>query len=338
MEVWIQFLVSVLFVVFSGIKIAQYANVIAEKSKLGTLFVGSILLAGATSLPEVVTGFSSGFLGYSDIAVGNVLGSNIFNISVIAFLDLLDGKRSILRKVSLGHILSANFGMLLSVLVAIAIFIQLPYSVGWIGVDTIFIAAVSVYAFKLLGRYEARNSLEQPVVLNGEYVVPQGDYSDSPDISLRKASIGFTISALIIAVAGTFLSITGEQIAVMTGLGSTFIGSSLIAIVTSLPEVVAGLTAVRYGAFDLAIGNLLGSNVFNMAILVISDLAYLQGPILSAVSPTHILTGLAGMALSTIVAIGLFYRSKRSYFQLGPDSIFIFFGYILSAYLIYIFR
>ena len=150
--------------------------------------------------------------------------------------------------------------------------------------------------------------------------------------------LAFALSALVIAIAGTFLSITGEQIAVMTGLGSTFIGSSLIAIVTSLPEVVAGLTAVRYGAFDLAIGNLLGSNIFNMTILVMSDIAYLQGPILAAVSPTHILTGLAGMALSTIMAIGLFYRSKRSYLQLGPDSLFIFFGYILSAYLIYIFR
>jgi cation:H+ antiporter len=337
MEVWIQFIVSVVFVVFSGIKIAQYANVIAEKSKLGTLFVGSILLAGGTSLPEVVTGISSGFLGYTDIAVGNVLGSNIFNIVIIAVLDLLDGKRSILRKVSLGHILSANFGMLLSVLVSIAIFVQLPYTIGWIGVDTIFLGAVSFFGFKLLGRYEARDPLEQPVILNGGYI-PQSDFSDTPDMSLRHATIGFALSALVIAIAGTFLSITGEQIAVMTGLGSTFIGSSLIAIVTSLPEVVAGLTAVRYGAFDLAIGNLLGSNIFNMTILVMSDIAYLQGPILAAVSPTHILTGLAGMALSTIMAIGLFYRSKRSYLQLGPDSLFIFFGYILSAYLIYIFR
>lgn len=338
MNVWTQFLLSVIFVVFSGIKIAQYANVIAEKSKLGALWVGSILLAAGTSLPEVVTGISSGFLGYTDIAVGNVLGSNIFNIVIIAVLDLLDGKRSILRKVSLGHILSANFGMLLSVLVAIAIFVQLPYTIGWIGVDTIFLGVVSFFGFKLLGRYEARNPLEQPVILNGGYVLPQSDYKETPNISLRHASVGFVISAAVISVAGTYLSITGEQIAVITGLGSTFIGSSLIAIATSLPEIVAGLTAVRYGAFDLAIGNLLGSNIFNMTILLLSDIAFLQGPILSSVSPTHILTGLSGMALSTIVAIGLFYRSKRNYLQLGPDSLFIFIGYLIAAYFLFMFR
>src|SRR5690606_32250342 len=108
---WLQFFASALAVVVAGVGLVRCSDVIAEKGPLGRMWVGAVLLAGATSLPEVATSISAGWMGFPDIAVGNVYGSNTFNIFILAVADLLEGRGSILRKVSPGHILSAVFGM-----------------------------------------------------------------------------------------------------------------------------------------------------------------------------------------------------------------------------------
>ncbi|MBO8127285.1 MAG: sodium:calcium antiporter [Firmicutes bacterium] len=340
MTAWIQFIISAGVVVVAGTKLSQYADVIAQKSRLGALWVGSILLALGTSLPELVAGVSAGLLGLPDLALGNVLGSNIFNIFIIAILDLIEGEKSILRKVGLGHILSGTLGMLLSAAVAIFIFLDLPLRVGWIGLDTVIIAAIYLYGLFLISRYESRPPEAHPVILSDGIYTSDTEYEQERllDISLGRASLGFAVSALFVAVAGTLLSISSDRIATMTGLGSTFVGSTLLALATSLPELVASIAAASAGAFDLAIGNMFGSNIFNMVILVFSDLAYLEGPLLAAVSDTHILTGLFGLVLSTVAVMGLFYRSSRNIFRWGPDSVFIMIIYFLATWSLYYLR
>src|SRR5690554_5037925 len=103
---WVAFFGSAFLIVLAGTALSRAADVIAEKTRLGGLWVGSILLAGTTSLPEVVTSASAGVMGLPDIAVGNVFGSNVFNLFIIPVADLLEGRGSILRKVSAAHILS----------------------------------------------------------------------------------------------------------------------------------------------------------------------------------------------------------------------------------------
>ncbi|MDW7674595.1 MAG: sodium:calcium antiporter [Bacillota bacterium] len=337
MNPWIQFGLSAFLVVIAGVKLTGYADNIASKTKLGGLWVGSILLALATSLPEVVTAVSSGILEFPDIAIGNVLGSNIFNIAIIAMLDLMDGKRSILAKVSLGHVLAGAFGMVLACLVVIGILVDFPEVAFGIGLDSVIILAVYLFGVRMITRYEKRSPEDHEIIwtkCNEE----ECRVAEASEIPLNRSIIGFIIMSIAIVVAGTFLSISGERIAVITGLGSSFIGSTLVAIATSLPEIVAGVTAVRIGAFDLAIGNLLGSNIFNMLIVVVADIFYRPGPILLAVAPVHAVTAIFGLLLSSVVVIGLFYRSHRSYFHMGPDTILIFIGYLAATYMIYILR
>src|SRR5690606_37019852 len=105
-----------------------------------------------------------------------------------------------------------------------------------------------------------------------------------------------------------------------------------------ISEVVSTLSAAAAGAFDLAIGNIFGSNIFNMVILLMSDLAYRPGPVLSVVDPSHATVALFGLIMSAIAVIGLFYRSQRSYGRLGPDSIALIIAYWSSMYLLYVTR
>lgn len=345
---WWQFGLSAVVVVVAGVALAQCADVIAEKGRLGGVLVGTILLAGATSLPEVVTSISAGLLELPDIAVGNVFGSNIFNVFIIAIADLFDGRGSILRKASPGHILAALFGIILSGMAAVGILAPLGYHVAGVGIDTIAIFAVYLFGVRMLGRYDRREPGRQamleidpaPARMQQRLQMRQKKRQQkrTETMSLPVAYVVFGLASAAIVLAGVNLSRTGDALAEATGLGATFVGSILIAAVTSLPEVVTTMSAVLAGSFDLAVGNVLGSNIFNMLILLMADISYRPGPILAAVQHSHVVVALMGAIMSAIVVTGLFYRSRRSYGRLGPDSLAIVGTYVLALLLLYALR
>jgi cation:H+ antiporter len=124
-----------------------------------------------------------------------------------------------------------------------------------------------------------------------------------------------------------------DQLAVATGLGRTFVGTIFVALATSLPELVVSVAAVRIDATDLMFGNLLGSNLFNMAILGIDDMLYVKAPILTHASPTHLVTASAAMAMTAIAVIGLTYRmsKKRLWFAWDSWSLLAVYGFAVAV-------
>ncbi|MEK7813351.1 MAG: sodium:calcium antiporter, partial [Candidatus Desantisbacteria bacterium] len=145
------------------------------------------------------------------------------------------------------------------------------------------------------------------------------------------------INAVFVIVAAVFLPKVGEGIAESTGLGQTFVGSIFIAIVTTIPEVVVSIAAVRIGAIDLAMGNLFGSNIFNIFILAIDDFFFIKGPILSLVNQNHIISTLFAIAMTSTAIIGLTYRAEKRTLFLALDSIVIILLYmanLLSLYML----
>ncbi|SHJ79742.1 cation:H+ antiporter [Anaerobranca californiensis DSM 14826] len=321
--VWLYFFVSAALIVYAGMSLSKNADIIAEKTGLGGALIGALLLPVVTSLPEIVTSAQAAIIGNPDIAVGNVFGSNMFNIVIIAIVDLVQGRGPLMVHIKLGHILTAGVGILLSALAAIFIIIKMNIAIFGIGLDTLILLLVYLAGIRLILRYNKRHNLEEE---NGE---------GYPDIPLQKGIIGFIISGIIIVFSGRMLANTGNEIAQITGLGSSFVGSFLIAITTSLPELVATFTAAKMGAFDMAIGNILGANVMNILIIFLTDLFYVGNPVLSAISIENGITGLFGICLSIIAIIGIIYRSKKSVFTLGYDSWAIIIGYILAALLLF---
>jgi cation:H+ antiporter len=332
--VWLLFALAASVVFISGMRLSNYGEAIATNTKLGRLWVGSVLLAGATSLPEVMASVSAGVLNLPDIALGNVFGSNVFNMIIISVVDMVGRKSGILAKASPGHIISASFGMLLSATAAVFILLRMKITLFGAGVDSLVLAVIYLAGLRLLSRYEQRPPEEQLTYMADGTRSATVD-NESVTMPLNRAVIGFVVSTLLIVAAGYTLSYSAGEIAVITGLGTTFVGSIMIAMVTSLPELVTSISAIRIGAVDMAVGNVLGSNIFNILIIFFADLAYRGGPILSAGSQLHAVTSLFGLILSGIVVIGLSYRSKRNIAGIGWDSIIIALVYLLIAYVLF---
>ncbi|WP_026477270.1 sodium:calcium antiporter [Alkaliphilus transvaalensis] len=332
---YLLFLFSALLVVYTGTKLSKYGDIIAAGTSLGHSIVGGVLIAAATSLPEFVTSVSSALIDAPDIAIGNVFGSNIFNLMILALVDVLHTQGRFLVHVKMNHMLAGMFGILLSALGALGILVAqvsgLDIVFGWVSLTSILIFGTYAFASILIIRYE--NKVQ---ALDEMDKTEEPEESVKPDGSLKKAIIGFSLSSAIIIWAGMNLTYSGEAIATHTGLGHTFVGTLLIAATTSLPELVASITAIKIGAYDMAVGSVLGSNIFNMLIITATDVFYYKGSIFSVIDISHGITAMAGIILSSIAVIGLFYRSKRTIFTIGWDSVFILTFYLATVYLIYI--
>lgn len=324
------FLLCTGIIFFAGTRLSFYSDVIAEKSGLGRTLIGLILVASITSLPEMVNSISAvTYVQVPDIAVGDLIGSCVFNLLIIAFLDLFYRKMPISSLAQTGHIISGSFGILQLSIVIISLFLKknMP-GFGWVGLNSFIFIAIYIFAMKLTFQYEKKiieNLNHQNIKLY-------------PEITLNKAIRLFIINAFVVIIAAIFLPKIGEGIAEMTGLGQTFVGNILIACSTSLPETVVCFGALRCKAVDLALGNLMGSTIFNIAILGIIDLIYKKGPILTIVSQNHIIAALSGIVIMAIVIISLTYRAEKKYLLLSLDAIFILLVYLLNLILLYLLR
>jgi cation:H+ antiporter len=328
---WLQFLLCVVLIGVAGTYLSRYGDVIAEKTGLGGTWIGLILLATVTSLPELITGVSSVTLaGTPNIAVGDVLGSCVFNLLILVILDFLQREESVYSRASQGHILSAGFGLILISIVAFNLQLAVNGGVprfGHVGIYTPVILLLYAVAMRTVFFYE-RNHREAFHEERAERYA---------DVTLRQAGQRYAMAAGVVVAAGIWLPFVGEQLARLMGWHQTFVGTLFVAAATSVPEVVVTIAAVRIGALDLAISNLLGSNVFNIAILAVDDLLFLNGPLLSNVSPMHTVSALSAMMMTGIVIVGLFYRPRKRFIRgVGWAALFLLVIYLLNTSILYL--
>ena len=331
--VWLQFAALVALIAVAGSRLCRYGDIIAEKTGFSGTWIGVVMLATVTSLPELATGVSAVTLaGAPDLAVGDVLGSCVFNLAIIVLLDFLHRKESVYRRASQGHILSAGFGIMLIGFAGFSILLSSQGSVariGHIGIYTPIILILYFVAMRTVFRYERENSKE-----SAEHAIE--DYEGT---SLRAAVIGYSLAGSVVVGAGISLPFVGERIAALMDWHATFVGTLFIAFATSVPEMVVTLAALRIGALDMAIGNVLGSNLFNIAILAVDDLLFLSGPLFAHVSPLHGVSALSAIMMSGIAVVGLLYRPRGRVFRtVGWTSLFLFLIYLLNTYILYLYE
>ena len=320
--VWLQFLLSAAAIVAAAVKLAEYGDVIAVRTRLGGMFIGTLLLAGATSLPELLAAVNAANAGLPNLAAGSMLGSNLFNMLMLAILDLSFQRVRILRQVAMSHALTASLGTLLIGVAAFAILGGLDVKLGWIGIDSLLIMLIYVGGARLIQNQGGTPPTELPADAKG---VPP----------LWKALVGFALATTVLIIAAPWLVYTSGQIAAITGLSAGFIGASLLAITTSLPEMVATFAAVRARAYDLAIGNLFGSNVFNMFALGLTDVFYTQGRFLGDIDPSFAVLALLGLILTSLGLIGNLARVERRILFVEVDALLILLGYIFALWYTY---
>jgi len=331
--VWVQFLICVIAIGFSGVKLSRYGDAIADKMGLGGTWIGVIMLASVTSLPELVTGISSVTMADApDIAVGDVLGSCVFNLVLIVVLDFMSRDKTLYCRASQGHILVAGFGIVL---------------LGLAGFSLLLAAQGSGVSLWHLGLYSPAIIVLYTVAMRAVFLYESElveDFTEAaadayPELTLRTAVVRYIAAAVVVLIAGVWLPFVAKVLAVETGWHDGFVGTLFVAFVTSLPEMVVTVAALRLGAVDMAIGNLFGSNLFNVGILAIDDIFYLPGPLFDAVSATHAMSAFSAIMMTGVAVVGLLYRSRTRVFRtVGWASIFLFTVYLVNTYMLYSYR
>ena len=328
------FALAAVVIVAAGTALARSGDVIAARTQLGGVWVGSVFLALATSLPEIATDVSAVRLGAPDLAAGDLFGSTMANMLILALVGLVPAGREVFRRATLDHALYASLAIAMTGIAAITILMRPAWSVLGIGPGSLLLLATYAAGSRAVFRHStlARAAVET-VEMSGE-PEPDALHGAAPP-TLRRAVVTFVGASLVILVAAPRFAAAAEAIAELTGIGSTFVGTWLVGLATSLPELVTSLAAVRLGAFDLAVGNLFGSNALNMAIFVVLDVAHPGGPILGVVSPVHALSGLVGIVLMATAVAALVYRAGRRGALLEPGSTALLVGYVVGLALIF---
>jgi cation:H+ antiporter len=332
MVLWLQFIACTGIILISGTYLSKYGDIIAEKTGLGRTWIGVVLMASVTSLPELVTGISSvAVFDLPDIAVGNILGACMLNLLMIPVLDLIGGSAPISTRVHQGHILTAGFGILLLGLVGLSMMLGKSLtSIGWIGINSFFFIGIYVVAMRMVFVYEKRRIKE--------FVKEMADEVQYRDVSKSRAYALFGFNALLIIAAAIYLPYIGEEIATRTGLGQTFVGSVLIAFSTTLPELAVSISALMIGAADMAVGNLFGSTIFNIFVLGVDDFFFTAGPLLTHVSENHLVSSVSVIIALAIAVIGLIYRADKKPLFCAWDSLAILAIYVFTLCFLYTMR
>ena len=324
---WLIFTISAAVIVFAANKLAEYGDVIAVRTNLGGLVVGTVFLAAATSLPELITSISAFQMGAPDLAAGNLFGSNMVNVVLLASIDLVNYQVPLMRRMAVTHALTAVLASLLMLLAVIFIIADIPASIGWVGLDSLLIIAVyfgGMWLFQQENQAQAGAARARVIPVEDEFP------------SLRLGIIGFLLAALLLALVVPQLVSASTDIAALTGLGEGFIGTTLLSLVTSLPELLAALAAVRIGAFDLAVGNLFGSSVFNMLGLGLADFFYTDGRFLGAIDPSFALVGLLALLLTNMALLANLARVERKIHFIEVDSVAIIVTYFAGMYMLFV--
>jgi cation:H+ antiporter len=278
---------------------------------------------------------SAGWIDAPDLAAGNLFGAGMSNMVTLGLIDLLYRHKRVWQQAALGHTLTATLAMVLTGLAAFFVLLRIEVVQLGIGLESLILLIIYVFGMRLVFRQEdmARRQLEHKAVVEGMAEERGADGGRRDE--LRRAVMGFSSGALVLLIAAPVLAWSAERIAEESGITATFIGTSLVAMTTSLPELVVSISAVRLGAFDLAVGNLFGSNAFNMAAFFFADLAYPGGGLLSTVSSTHALTALWAIIMMNIGLMGIIYRAERRFMLIEPDSLLMIVCYVLGLWLLF---
>ncbi|MFT5523803.1 MAG: cation:H+ antiporter [Pirellulaceae bacterium] len=320
MIVSLEFLALAIVVALAGTYLARSADQIAEITRLGRLLVGSVLLAAATSLPELTVDFSAVRQGMPDLAAGDLFGSSLMNLLILAVLDLVhrSGGKMLSREAA-AHALSATLSIALTAIAGMAM-LTAPHLPGpsFLGIG---IWSWGILVAYLLG--VRMIFLDQRVSARAAVVAkPESSRSDTMTVlpPLWKPVVVFAVAALVLCLTGPRLAHTAGQLADLSGLGKTFVGTSLVALCTSLPELVASISALRLKAFDLVIGNVFGSNAFNMLLFLPLDAAH-AGSLFADISSSHAVTALAVIVATAVATLGQLYHVEKRRRVFEPDAL-----------------
>lgn len=322
------FFICASIIFFAGKKLSFYGDLISEYSGLGKAWIGLIFMSLVTSLPELMVGISSSAIVESaDLAVGDILGSCAFNLGILSIMDIFTPKQTpLFSNVSKTQILAASFSIILAVLAGLGLFIDNDILlIPFVGVSSIAFAMVYFISLKVIYNYQKKFS------------TPEINIIKKNELSLNQAILRYVLFAFVIIIAALALPHFADKIADHTGLGKSFVATLFLATSTSLPEIAVSYAAIRRGSVDMAVGNLMGSNIFNFFILFIDDIFYSKGYLLKDASDINLLSVFFVIIMTATAIIGFIFPSREKTIFMSWDTLTIFFLYLINIFLLFMY-
>lgn len=341
------FAVAAVFVWLAGTRLSRYADAITRKTGIGEAVMGLMLLAGVTSLPEISVTVSSAVAGDTQLALNNLFGSIAMQVAVLAVIDFAIGRKALTAVVPEPTLMLQ--GVLNVLLLALAAGAMVVGDVLFFGVgawSTAFLFAYIGCVWMLAGAkgrspwLPAREGrLDEDVMRQAEARTEREKEKEHEERPLRSTIVRTVLAALVILVAGYVLSRSGSAIAEQTGIGSSFIGFVLLAIATSLPELSSALSAARLGRYTMAISDILGTNLINVALIFLVDLVSTGGePVLSQGGDFAIFGALLSIVVTSLFLVGLAERRDMTAGRIGFDSVAVLVLYVGGLTILYTLR
>lgn len=313
------FAVCAVVIAVFGSKMAGYADIIADRTGLGEALIGSVLLGAGTSIAGIVTSTSTAASGAADLSVSNALGGIVAQTMFLALADIF------YKRVNLEHagVSAVNLGQatVLIVLVALPVMAWAAPPITLVGVNLLSPVLVAVY---LIGLHNAHRIHQEPMWLPRQTRDTKQDESGEDDDAGRSlASLFALFGALVVIVgfAGYIVGETGLALSRRLGLSGSLVGSLGTATVTSLPELVTTIAAVRRRAPQLAIGGIVGGNMFDSLFIAASDFAYRDGSIYHAISDATVFWMGLVIVMTAVLLLGLLRREREGPGKIGWESV-----------------
>lgn len=316
----------------AGARLARYADAIAEKTGIGRAFLGMILLGGITSLPELAVAVTATVEGHPLLSINDVLGAAAINVLLLAVADAVMGRRALTSTVpSPALMLQAALSMTLLAMVAAAVITGDRNFLG-IGIWSWLMLAVYVTGVVLLANSRASRQWK-PV--SGEVMQAPDSHPRKGSMPLQRLVLLTCVAGLVIIAAGFLLAQTGAALAEQTGLGTSFFGAVFLGFATTLPELSTILAAVRLRQYEMAMSDAIGTNLFNVTILVLVDALHDGEPVLQEAGRFAAFSALLALLLTATFLVGMLERRDRTVLRMGIDSAVVLVAYLVGVVVLY---
>ncbi len=302
-----------------GLRLSKYADILADRTGMGEAIAGAVLLGAATSASGIVTSVSAAATGDINLAYSNSLGGIAAQTAFLAIADIC------YRRANLEHaaaeIVNVTQAALLCLLLTVPLIAYALPQVTFAGVHPASPILVALYIFGLRIAHQDRKApmwvpKNTPETRTDE---PEDESDKGP--STLTLFLAFGGMVILISLAGLVVARSGIAIAAATGIKQSVIGAVLTAVATSLPELVTTIAAVRRRALQLAVGGIIGGNMFDVLFLAASDVAYRDGSIYGGIEAGARFWALVGVAMTLVLLLGLIRREKAGPGRIGFESV-----------------
>jgi cation:H+ antiporter len=322
------FALAACVIAFFGIRMTYAARDVAAATGIGEAFMGAVFIGATTSLSGIIASSTAAWHGEASLAVSNSLGGIAAQTLFLVIGDMMYRKANLEFAAASVENMMMSAQLMLLLCILLMAFTLPAMQLFHVHPASLVLLVTYLFTVKMLVDTHQKPMwlprMDRGTVKEAGRRVVRGHRKRRRSATI----VDFAVCALAVAVAGWLIASSGMVIAARTGLSEGIVGGIFIAVVTSLPELVVAVTAIRLGALTLAVGDIVGGNAFDTLFIAASDLFYAEGPIYAAIAPTeHVWLGSA-MLMNAVLLLGLMYRQRRGIGNIGMESMVVLMIYL----------